>query len=160
MKINKIALFVCANLIAISTYAQFSKKDVIAATEFTFYILSSDSVHTYLPELYLCKNGDTHYHATNFSKSSEPAELFLTFSLGSKEQAVQYYRDFSSIIESSDANLSQEITDANGVSFLLKSPQDDNRIGQFIIIQKKGDDDWGIISKNHIRNMFRIEDRW
>ena len=54
----------------------------------------------------------------------------------------------------------QEITDSDSVTFFLKSPLEDNRIGQFIIIQKKGDDDWGIISKNHIRNMFSIEDEW
>ena len=40
--------------------------------------------------------------------------------------------------------------------FKLLAPQEEKRIGTFVIIQEDGSDKWGIISKNHIRNFFRV----
>lgn len=48
------------------------------------------------------------------------------------------------------------ITDAKNRKFKLLAPQEEKRIGTFVIIQEDGSDKWGIISKNHIRNFFRV----
>lgn len=80
----------------------------------------------------------------------------LVFYMGTLENTKVLYKKINEYIISGDSTLNTTITDAKNRKFKLLAPQEEKRIGTFVIIQEDGSDKWGIISKNHIRNFFRV----
>jgi hypothetical protein len=135
------------------TYAQ-SVDDAVFATEVTYEILNYEG-HPYTPIMRLCKDPQTkeYYHLSNFEDGSDSC---LAFHLGTLDNARTLYNKINEFIIGADSALDAEIIDAKGNKFRLLAPIDEKRIGTFVRIQKEGSVDWGIISKQHLRNFSRV----
>lgn len=83
-------------------------------------------------------------------------ESFLSRGHVIENSHLNLYKKINEYIISGDSTLNTTITDAKNRKFKLLAPQEEKRIGTFVIIQEDGSDKWGIISKNHIRNFFRV----
>lgn len=152
--IMKKSLFL-ALLMFLSTaisYAQYDKKDIVASTELTYEIRNAVN-SGYIPVQSLCCSDTTYYNATNYGQNTE---AYLVFELGGHDNAVEVYNQLRTLIMQSTKDFKAEIKDAKGNEFILMAPEDEKRIGTYLILQKKGEEDWGIISKNHIRNMLTL----
>ena len=135
------------------TFAQ-SVDNAVYCTEVTYEIMSYKG-NSYTPLMYLCQDAKTkeYYHLSNYENYSDSC---LVFYMGTLENTKVLYKKINEYIISGDSTLNTTITDAKNRKFKLLAPQEEKRIGTFVIIQEDGSDKWGIISKNHIRNFFRV----
>ena len=123
-------------------------------TEVTYEIKSYKG-NLYPPLMYLCQDAKTkeYYHLSNYESYSDSC---LVFYMGTLENTKVLYKKINEYIISGDSTLNTTIIDAKNRKFKLLAPQEEKRVGTFVIIQEDGSDKWGIISKNHIRNFFKV----
>lgn len=151
MKRLLILLLVC--VLNAATFAQ-SVDDAVYCTEVTYEIKNYKG-NSYTPLMYLCLDGKTkeYYHLSNYESYSDSC---LVFYMGTLENTKVLYKKINEYIISGDSTLNTTIIDAKNRKFKLLAPQEEKRVGTFVIIQEDGSDKWGIISKNHIRNFSRV----
>ena len=151
MKRLFILLLVC--VLNAATFAQ-SVDDAVYCTEVTYEIKNYKG-NSYTPLMYLCLDGKTkeYYHLSNYESYSDSC---LVFYLGTLENTKVLYKKINEYIISGDSTLNTTIIDAKNRKFKLLAPQEEKRVGTFVIIQEDGSDKWGIISKNHISNFSRV----
>ena len=140
----------------ISLNAQYKESEALFGTELTYEIGNSKG-EPWTAEMLLCKSDQGYYNASKYSLAEDRSESnYLVFYLGGDEDVVNTINKLSELIINSTADFSTEIQDAKGTVFILSAPKDGNRIGTYLILQKKGEEDWGVISKQHLKNMLRM----
>ena len=75
---------------------------------------------------------------------------------GTLENTKVLYKKINEYIINGDSTLNTTITDAKNRKFKLLAPQEEKRVGTFVIIQEDGSDKWGVISKNHICKFSKV----
>lgn len=150
---KRVFILLLVSILNAFTFAQ-SVDNAVYCTEVT-YEINSYKGNLYTPLMYLCQDAKTkeYYHLSNYEKYSDSC---LVFYMGTLENTKVLYKKINEYIISGDSTLNTTITDAKNRKFKLLAPQEEKRIGTFVIIQEDGSDKWGIISKNHIRNFFRV----
>ena len=150
---KRVFILLLVSILNAFTFAQ-SVDNAVYCTEVT-YEISSYKGNLYTPLMYLCQDAKTkeYYHLSNYENYSDSC---LVFYMGTLENTKVLYKKINEYIISGDSTLNTTITDAKNRKFKLLAPQEEKRIGTFVIIQEDGSDKWGIISKNHIRNFFRV----
>ena len=105
----------------------------------------------------LCKSDQGYYNASKYSLAEERTESnYLVFYMGGDEDIVNTINQLNDLIINATAGFTTEIKDAKGTDFILRAPKEENRVGTLLILQKKGEEDWGVISKQHLKNMLRM----
>lgn len=150
---KRVFILLLVSILNAVTFAQ-SVDNAVYCTEVT-YEINSYKGNLYTPLMYLCQDAKTkeYYHLSNYENYSDSC---LVFYMGTLENTKVLYKKINEYIISGDSTLNTTITDAKNRKFKLLAPQEEKRIGTFVIIQEYGSDKWGIISKNHIRNFFRV----
>ena len=150
---KRIFILLLACVLNAATFAQ-SVDEAVYCTEVTYEIKSYKG-NSYTPLMYLCQDTKTkeYYHLSNYEDYSDSC---LVFYLGTLDNTKVIYKKINEYIISGDSTLNATISDAKNRNFKLLAPQEEKRIGTFVIIQEEGADKWGIISKNHIRNFTRV----
>ena len=152
--ILSIAIF-CAAFINLN--AQFKESETLFGTGLT-YEISNSKGYPWTPEMLLCKSDDDgYYNASKYSLAEERSEnYYLVFYMGDDETVVTTINYLNQLIADSTSGFTTEIKDAKGTEFILSAPKDEDRVGTYLILQKKGEEDWGIISVRHLKNMLRV----
>ena len=150
---KRVFILLLVSILNAVTFAQ-SVDNAVYCTEVT-YEINSYKGNLYTPLMYLCQDAKTkeYYHLSNYENYSDSC---LVFYMGTLENTKVLYKKINEYIISGDSTLNTTITDAKNRKFKLLAPQEEKRIGTFVIIQEDGSDKWGIISKNHIHNFFRV----
>ena len=150
---KRVFFLLLVSILNAAAFAQ-SVDDAVYCTEVTYEIMGYKG-NSYTPLMYLCQDAKTkeYYHLSNYENYSDSC---LVFYMGTLENTKVLYKKINEYIISGDSTLNTTITDAKNRKFKLLAPQEEKRIGTFVIIQEDGSDKWGIISKNHIRNFFRV----
>ena len=150
---KRVFILLLVSILNAATFAQ-SVDDAVYCTEVTYEIKSYKG-NFYTPLMYLCQDAKTkeYYHLSNYESDSDSC---LVFYLGTLENTKVLYKKINEYIISGDSTLNTTISDAKNRKFKLLAPQEEKRVGTFVIIQEDGSDKWGIISKNHIRNFSRV----
>jgi hypothetical protein len=150
---KRVFILLLVSILNAAAFAQ-SVDDAVYCTEVTYEIMSYKG-NSYTPLMYLCQDAKTkeYYHLSNYENYSDSC---LVFYMGTLENTKVLYKKINEYIISGDSTLNTTITDAKNRKFKLLAPQEEKRIGTFVIIQEDGSDKWGIISKNHISNFSRV----
>ena len=147
---KRVYILLLVSILNAATFAQ-SVDDAVYCTEVTYEIKSyKGNFYTHL-----CQDAKTkeYYHLSNYENYSDSC---LVFYMGTLENTKVLYKKINEYIISGDSTLNTTITDAKNRKFKLLAPQEEKRVGTFVIVQEDGSDKWGIISKNHIRNFSRV----
>ena len=150
---KRVFILLLVSILNVATFAQ-SVDDAVYCTEVTYEIKSYKGNY-YTPLMYLCQDAKTkeYYHLSNYESYSDSC---LVFYLGTLENTKVLYKKINEYIISGGSTLNTTITDAKNRKFKLLAPQEEKRVGTFVIVQEDCSDKWGIISKNHIRNFSRV----
>ena len=139
-----------------SMNAQYKESEALFGTELT-YEISNSKGYPWTAEMLLCKSDQGYYNASKYSLAEERTESnYLVFYMGGDEDIVNTINQLNDLIINATVGFTTEIKDAKGTDFILTAPKEENRIGTLLILQKKGEEDWGVITKQHLKNMLRM----
>ncbi len=153
-KIVTTLIILCAAFLSLK--AQYKESEALFGTQLT-YEISNSKGEPWTAEMLLCKSEQGYYNASKYSLAEDRSESsFLVFYMGGDNEIVDTINQLNELIVNSTSGFETEIKDAKGTEFILSAPKDGNRIGTYLILQKKGEEDWGVISKQHLKNMLRM----